>query len=305
MSRGCAECGRHLQHSSFSKNQWSKGAGTSRCNACVNKGPSNATQREAESVSLTSRYNDSTSSVYTNYDLEHPFGSGGFRWVAKGKYTSGERKGQTSVAKWFKDEACQVERLFQHDLNAVERAAKIIQQFNSSNSFKKIIRINRPAVWTFHCPHSHRHGKKVLSEPFIVNYQKFNSNTGWSDTKTLWPRVMQALSHFSYHVSSGQFVLCDLQGGVYEDSVVLSDPVVLSRDGRFGVTDLGSDGISSFFSCHHCNEFCKSDWSKPANPIRYYAPQEGTSMEVPELVPVASFRPHLAAFYEEYDSDYY
>jgi hypothetical protein len=39
--------------------------------------------------------------------------------------------------------------------------------------------------------------------------------------------------------------------------------------------------------------------------IRYYAPQEGTSMEVPELVPVASFRPHLAAFYEEYDSDYY
>ena len=50
---------------------------------------------------------------------------------------------------------------------------------------------------------------------------------------------MQALSHFSYHCSSGQFVLCDLQGGVYEHTVVLTDPVVCSRDGRYGAADLG------------------------------------------------------------------
>lgn len=30
-----------------------------------------------------------------------------------------------------------------------------------------------------------------------------------------WHDVMQALSHFSYHVSGGSLVLCDLQGIVY------------------------------------------------------------------------------------------
>ena len=36
------------------------------------------------------------------------------------------------------------------------------------------------------------------------------------------------LSHYSYHVSNGAYLLCDLQGGVYKDGVVLTDPVVMS-----------------------------------------------------------------------------
>ena len=48
-------------------------------------------------------------------------------------------------------------------------------------------------------------------EPFIENWEKFNSNTGWNNEGTPWPRVMQALSHFSYHASAGSTVLCDLQ----------------------------------------------------------------------------------------------
>ena len=95
---------------------------------------------------------------------------------------------------------------------------------------------------------------QFFREPFIQNYTKFNSNSGWADDSTPWPRVMQALSHFSYHITSGQFVLCDLQGGIYSNAVVLTDPVILSRSKRFGVTDLGPQGISSFFSNHVCNE---------------------------------------------------
>ncbi|RSL83082.1 hypothetical protein CEP51_004713 [Fusarium floridanum] len=45
-----------------------------------------------------------------------------------------------------------------------------------------------------------------------------------------------------YHVSGGQFVLCDLQGGIYQREIVLSDPVILSRNRDYGVTDLGSEG---------------------------------------------------------------
>jgi hypothetical protein len=65
-----------------------------------------------------------------------------------------------------------------------------------------------------------------------------------------------AASHFSYHVSAGQFVLCDLQGGVYSNAVVLVlIQSFLSRGKLYGVTDLGPRGISSFFSNHRCNEF--------------------------------------------------
>ena len=91
--------------------------------------------------------------------------------------------------------------------------------------------------------------------------------------------MMQALSHFSYHITGGAFVLCDLQGGLYKDGAILTDPVLLSRDRRFGPTDLGSYGISSFFSYHQCNEFCDASWSKPRGPACYYEAIEGTTME--------------------------
>ena len=32
---------------------------------------------------------------------------------------------------------------------------------------------------------------------------------------------MQALSHYSYHITGGQFLMCDLQGGWYSDGVIL------------------------------------------------------------------------------------
>lgn len=91
-----------------------------------------------------------------------------------------------------------------------------------------------------------------MVEPFVENWQKFNSNTGWSSTESSWHDAMQALSHYSYHMSAGEFVLCDLQGGLYEDEVILTDPALLSRRRMYGMTDLGHEGnylhlfISSF-----------------------------------------------------------
>jgi hypothetical protein len=161
----------------------------------------------------------------------------------------------------------------------MNKAHDLIKEWNGRNFINKLIMLNIPEVWTFcHDCSPNIAGKKVLQEPFINNYQKFNSNTGWADNETPWPRIMQALSHFSYHVSGGQFVLCDLQGGIYSNAVCLTDPVILSRSKMYGLTDLGPQGISSFFSNHKCNEFCRADWSKPHDQRRYFHPQAGTSM---------------------------
>jgi len=276
--RHCSSCGRRLHRDSYSKTQWTKPVGISRCYACVESGNArNSNNSDLESQSA--RRNNATRATFTQHALSYPFAEGGFRYVAKGKYTVGERAGEECVCKWFKSGHVLEESFFTLDIQAADKALHIVKEWNSRNFINRKVMVNVPQVWTFmEGGAAHLVGKKVLQEPFIQHYTKFNSNSGWADDSTPWPRVMQALSHFSYHITSGQFVLCDLQGGIYSNAVVLTDPVILSRSKRFGVTDLGPQGISSFFSNHVCNEFCKSDWSMPNDRTRYFRPQQGTSM---------------------------
>lgn len=88
----------------------------------------------------------------------------------------------------------------------------IINKYNEAHVIDRHIYLNKPEVWTFSA--GTRVGQKVLIEPFIDNFQKFNSNTGWRDPSgTPWIQVMQSISHFSYHTSGGSLLLCDLQVG--------------------------------------------------------------------------------------------
>lgn len=273
--RECVSCGRHLPRSSYTANQFSKGPGVSRCAGCVH-GHSADTPSAREFDS--GRYNKSNRSSVSNYALDNPFSEGAFRWVAKGAYNEGPREGEACVVKWFKTGAVFEADYFTLDIKAVDKALEIVNRFNELNIVNKAVKINVPGVWTFDKYAGKWAGHKMLCEPFIQNYDKFNSNTGWTDDSMAWGEVMQALSHFSYHVSGGQFVLCDLQGGIYQHEVVLSDPVILSRNRDYGVTDLGPKGISSFFSQHCCNNYCRSNWTQPMNPTQYFRPVAGTTM---------------------------
>jgi hypothetical protein len=74
------------------------------------------------------------------------------------------------------------------------------------------------------------------------------------------------------------FVLCDLQGGLFRDGIILTDPVILSRNGRFGASDLGPQGISTFFHYHRCNRFCQDHWTQPCDQTDYYRRSSRTTM---------------------------
>ena len=74
---------------------------------------------------------------------------------------------------------------------------------------------------------------------------------------------MQALSHFTYHYTNGEYVVCDLQGGCYPNEYVLTDPVVLSGGRHDGPTDLGRKGIENFFLR---NQSGKSVWAYGPRP---------------------------------------
>lgn len=151
----------------------------------------------------------------------------------------------------------------------MDKTIDLVSQFNSLNLIDKHIFVNEPQVWTF----SERSGSW-----FIQSYEKFNSNSGWRNLESFWPQVMQALSHFTYHISGGQFVLSDLQGGIYSNGVVVSDPAILSRSKMYGVTDLGPEGIITFFHRHKCTSNCRAEWTRPSQTVAFFPMNQGTSM---------------------------
>jgi alpha-kinase family protein len=63
---------------------------------------------------------------------------------------------------------------------------------------------------------------------------------------------------------------------------ILSDPVIMSQQENYGPTDLGPDGIRSFFSRHRCGGFCKASWTRPKVHGKAVFPmRQGTSMVLP------------------------
>jgi hypothetical protein len=62
------------------------------------------------------------------------------------------------------------------------------------------------------------------------------------------------------------------------------------------VTDLGPDGISTFFSQHYCNDYCRPHWTMPANQRQYFDVVAGTTM-INHRVPTASSRPSNTRYY--------
>lgn len=213
--------------------------------------------------------------------MDTVYAQGAFKNVYKGKYTTGDRAGQDCVCKIFKSGSVFEESFFDSELKVVNKALEIINRFNDDSVINKRIWLNMPAVWTF-LEESDRAGEKSLIEPMIDNFEKFNSNTGWTpEESSPWIQVMQALSHYSYHSTNGQLLFCDLQGGVYKDGFVITDPVIMSMTQVYGPTDLGSEGISTFFARHKCNNFCNSQWMAPKNKKVFFKVQKGSAMILP------------------------
>jgi len=169
-SRCCSSCGRNLSKGSYSNNQWRKGVGQSRCYACVEGGGGggygyNDQQQQHNQVvenrsERTARRNNSNHATFENYELTHPFAEGGFRWVAKGKYTEGARSGEECVCKWFKSGHVDQARFFDLDIKAMEKAHDLVKEWNNRHMIDKMVMVNIPEVWTFTA--GHLSGKKNL-----------------------------------------------------------------------------------------------------------------------------------------------
>jgi len=52
----------------------------------------------------------------------------------------------------------------------------------------------------------------------------------------------------------------------------------MSKTGSYGMTDLGNDGIRTFFARHSCNEYCRRDWARPGVKVKTFTKKRGTTM---------------------------
>jgi len=161
-------------------------------------------------------------------------------------------------------------------------------------------------------------GKKYLVEPLIRYFKKFTSNNGWiSDDGSWTSEAMEAFSHFTYHRSGGNLIVCDLQGrykynkfNPSKSRFELTDVAICSRGRTYGPTDLGEKGIDSFFANHVCNRFCgvTGNWQRPRHVKQWFPKSIGTSMmrssdsHLLNLTNRSTFRPGFNGILEE-DSD--
>lgn len=198
-------------------------------------------------------------------DLERPYARGTFRSVARGVYTDGPRQGRRCVIKWFHGHRGSDSKAYSNDLKVTSTARQLLRRFNSEKLIPQRISLNAQDLWVFYEGGFGRKGRRVLVEPFLENYRKWNSNNGWVDTSSTWALIMQSLSHYSFHASRGSLILCDLQGSASSSGALLSDPAICSQRKEYGSTDLGAHGIAKFFQNHKCSHFCRSRWLKPSN----------------------------------------
>ncbi|KAI0547948.1 kinase-like domain-containing protein [Xylaria curta] len=235
-----------------------------------------------------SRNNDAT---IADIDRSKLISAGAFKNVYAGTYTRGPRAGQKCVAKEFKTGSVFEKHYFEQEMNIIRRTQQVIDNWHKAKIVDKRILLNTPEIWMY-CESL----ALMLVEPMIEKFEKFNSNTGWAPvTGGVWSEAMQALSHFSYHDSNGQILLCDVQGGAYRDGYILSDPVIMSqKPEKYGPTDLGPNGIRLFFYRHRCGRFCNREWKAPTFVGGPLIPmRRGTSMISLSHLPSRSSRSFL------------
>jgi hypothetical protein len=212
-------------------------------------------------------------------------GQGSFRVAYEGEYVGGNRNQQACACKQFKACFARMEdEFFQDDFRVADKAVQYAEEWNQFCEPAKEIMITVGDVHVVH-------GDKFLVEPLIREYRKFTSNSGWiEDSNEHAVLAMEAFSHFTYHRSGGNLLVCDLQGRLKKDRFSkkhmksrfeLTDVAICSRQRLYGPTDLGEKGIDSFFSNHVCNQFCHADgtrWQQPSAPEQWFEPSSGTSM---------------------------
>ena len=138
-----------------------------------------------------------------------------------------------------------------------QKASELAQGFNSFSRTNCPIRftdVDTGRVYTNPGAHP-KVGEYVIVEDYIEgDYKKWCNNYGFVSTESF---SMPAFMHWSWVHTKGELMIADLQGVWKQEGFVLTDPVIMSLNNSYGVTDTGVEGMIMFFHKHQCNQFCQ------------------------------------------------
>lgn len=135
-------------------------------------------------------------------DRNKVIGEGSFKRVYSGVYVEGRREGQPQATKELIHRTPHTSTVFYYDVIVAKVAAEIVEAWNVSNFINKHVVVTIPEIWVY-TSKSDVAGVTHLVEPFIKNFEKFNSNTGWVPSEQRrWSQVMQVRGSRPLHCSS-------------------------------------------------------------------------------------------------------
>jgi hypothetical protein len=89
-------------------------------------------------------------------------------------------------------------------------------------------------------------------------WRKWNNNSGGVSLNE-YSTILQAFSHWTYHITYGRLMVVDLQGVKVDRAYLLTDPALHCDDllrFRQTRTNLGVKGMHQFFRTHVCSDVC-------------------------------------------------
>ena len=194
----------------------------------------------------------------------------------------GDRPYFPCIVKLFKGSCPKMAHEWHKDMEVLEKARLMAEKFNrdvkpsihvqfASAFLYQLHHVGQVVTFSALCQRRMRPGRgvpkeKICVEPFLEgDYIKANCNNGYvNKDRGRHLEVAQAFSHWTFSVTDGELLICDLQGVLGDVGWKFTDPAIHDATGqqRFGKTDLGPRGINAFFRSHVCNDICK-DWKKP------------------------------------------
>lgn len=213
------------------------------------------------------------------------FGQGGFRKAYKCESFDGKLPG-VWVLKKYKEQA--LDDMKALEIEEEEHARKQVQMHTLAQSIagqmEKNVAEDFGETFTYDTMHFGKIKKDNEAECFVTvekymegNFTKYINNTGKivSNNEDTVTKKAEALVHYSYQVSQGEFLLVDIQGTGYQlyDPEVASKALMSDVGGtdrlNFCIGNLSTGAIDTFFENHNCNLYCMMLGLKQDDP-KYY-----------------------------------
>eukprot|EP00479_Gromia_sphaerica_P007132 TRINITY_DN2266_c0_g1_i1.p1 TRINITY_DN2266_c0_g1~~TRINITY_DN2266_c0_g1_i1.p1 ORF type:complete len:250 (-),score=45.92 TRINITY_DN2266_c0_g1_i1:122-871(-) len=105
-----------------------------------------------------------------------------------------------------------------------------------------------------------------MMEPYLdAKFERFSNNAEYLNPAPEF-EIFQTFTHWTYIATNKKMMIVDLEGAVFVNKYVLTDPAIHAVDKlRFGKTNLGAKGMETFLKVHKCGNLCQSvipakDW---------------------------------------------